>query len=234
MERFNAIRQSLLFLALSAWVFLLLSLGSFHATDWPTHTVFPYPPTQNLCGSAGAWIAYYCFVGVGQGVFPILFFSGVCLALLLFKSRISDVWLRVIGLMLLSTAFAAAIHHLRPGSATSLPEGHGGLLGIAASTFLQAHFSTVGTRLILLTAILIGLLLAADDLVLRMPGYANVAIAGVKERVPAIGQFKFSFPEMPKLPALPRFATRDALNRTAKPQCAFHDDEDDEPLKPSV
>src|SRR5438094_5344806 len=218
MERFNAIRQSLLFLALSAWVFLLLSLGSFHATDWPTHTVFPYPPTQNLCGSAGAWIAYYCFVGVGQGVFPILFFSGVCLALLLFKSRISDVWLRVIGLMLLSTAFAAAIHHLRPGSATSLPEGHGGLLGIAASTFLQSHFNTVGTRLVLLTAILIGLLLAADALVLRVPGYANVAIEGVKERVPATGTFKFNLPGIPKLPTLPKWVTKGELKRTPKTQ----------------
>src|SRR5438067_10557672 len=116
MERTNVLRQVSLFLALGAWAFLLLSLGSFHSTDWPSHTVYPWPAIQNLCGTAGAWVAYYCFLAIGQGVFPILFFSGVLLALIMCRSRISDVWLRVIGLMLLSTAFAAAVHHIRPGS----------------------------------------------------------------------------------------------------------------------
>ncbi len=244
MQRSNAIRNSVLFLGIAVWIFLLLSLGSFHPTDWPSHEVFPYPTMQNACGSAGAWTAYYCFVGVGQGVFPILFFSGICLALLVFKSRVSDVWLRVIGLMLLATAFAATIHHLRPGSANGLPEGHGGLLGIAVSSFLQAHFSVWGTRLVLITATFIGLLLAADDLVLQMPGYANLAMATVRQRVPSLPrlpQFKFNFPDLPKLPALPRFITRDAANtldlapakKNTKRQ-NLDDDDDDEPLKPAV
>src|SRR3954452_13177355 len=107
MERTNVIRNTLLFLALGAWAFLLLALGSFHATDWPSHTVYPWPATQNLCGTAGAFIPYYCFLAIGQGVFPVLFFSGVLLALALFKNRVSDMWLRVIGLLLLSIAFAA-------------------------------------------------------------------------------------------------------------------------------
>ncbi|HEX8522145.1 MAG TPA: DNA translocase FtsK [Tepidisphaeraceae bacterium] len=250
LERSNAIRNSALFLGIAAWIFLLLSLGSFHPTDWPSHEVFPYPAIQNACGSAGAWVAYHCFLGVGQGVFPILFFSGVCLALLVFKSRVSDIWLRVIGLMLLATAFAATVHHLRPGSANGLPEGHGGLLGIAVSSFLQAHFSIWGTRLVLITATFIGLLLAADDLVLQMPQYANVALAGVRERVPSLPQlpqFRFNFPELPKLPSLPRFITRDALRssdnaptplklkgeKSAK-QTNAQDDDLDEPLKPPV
>src|SRR3954462_664030 len=172
MERSNLIRRTALFLACSAWAFLLLSLGSFHPTDWPSHEVFPYPPIQNLCGSAGAFVAYYCFLAIGQGVFPVLFFSGVMLALVLFKNRVSDMWLRAIGLLLLSTAFAAAVHHIRPGSAGSFPEGHGGLLGITASAYLQSHFNVWGTRLILLTGMFIGLLLAADDLVLRAPAVA--------------------------------------------------------------
>src|SRR5436190_14985495 len=96
MERSNVLRQVALFLACGAWAFLLLSLGSFRPTDWPSHQVFPYPPIANVCGSAGAFVAYYCFVAIGQGVFPVLFFTGVCLALVLFKNRVSDVWLRVI------------------------------------------------------------------------------------------------------------------------------------------
>ena len=56
MERTNVLRQVSLFLALGAWAFLLLSLGSFHSTDWPSHTVYPWPATQNLCGTAGAFV----------------------------------------------------------------------------------------------------------------------------------------------------------------------------------
>jgi DNA segregation ATPase FtsK/SpoIIIE, S-DNA-T family len=219
-ERTNIARNAGLFLAIGVWSFLLLALGSFQPTDWPSHTVFPHPATQNLCGTAGAFVAYYLFLAIGQGVFPMLFFTGVLLALAAFGNRVSDVWLRTIGLMLLCAAFAAAVHQLRPGSVNSFPEGHGGIVGIGASSFLQAHFNTVGTRLILLTAILIGLLLAADDLVLRTPGLVGGAINHVKERapgamaafpsMPSMPAMRFNFPALPKLPSLPKFVTKDA------------------------
>ncbi|HYO08854.1 MAG TPA: DNA translocase FtsK [Tepidisphaeraceae bacterium] len=220
MERNYVLRQTALFLALAAWAFLLLALGSFSPTDWPSHTVFPWPPMQNLCGSAGAFVAYYCFLAIGQGVFPVLFFSGVLLALVLFKNRVSDVWLRVIGLLLLSTAFAAAVHHLKPGSMNGFPEGHGGLLGITASTFLQSHFSVWGTRLILLTGILIGMLLAADDLVLRTPGVAMATVQHVREMAPNLNlpKFNFNFPSLPKLPSLPNFKTRESMAMLRPPR----------------
>jgi S-DNA-T family DNA segregation ATPase FtsK/SpoIIIE len=245
MERSNVLRQVSLFVACAAWAFLLLSLGSFHSTDWPSHTVYPWGPVLNLCGSAGAYVAYYCFLAIGQGVFPVLFFTGVLLALLMCKSRVSDVWLRVVGLLLLSTAFAAAVHHIRPGSMNGFPEGHGGLLGITASTFLQSHFSVWGTRLILLTGILVGLLLAADDLVLRTPGIAVATINHMKDIAPAMPQLKFNFPQFPKLPSLPRFVTRDAVEsrtpkmlKMPKPKSSAKaqatDDADDEELKPPV
>ncbi len=199
-----------LFLASGIWLFMLFSLGSFHPTDWPSHAVYPYPPIQNVCGSAGALIAYYCFLAIGQGVFPMLFFSGVCLAVLFQQNRLTDIWLRVVGLMVLSVGFAAFVHHFRPGSTSGFPEGHGGIIGIGTAAFLQAHFNTIGTRLVLLTAIFIGLLLAADDLVLKAPGLAVQAYSSVKSHTPKI---RFSFPALPKLPALPGFITRDAGQR---------------------
>src|ERR1051325_9189809 len=134
MERENIWRRTLLFVGTATWIFLLLSLGSFHRDDWPSHQVYPYPPIQNLCGKVGAFFAYYIFLVIGQGVFPILFFSGICLALYLFRNRVSDVWLRGIGLFVLSIAFAAMVHNLRPGTVSGFPEGHGGIIGISAST----------------------------------------------------------------------------------------------------
>src|SRR2546426_456960 len=100
MDRRNMARRIVLFLALGAWGFLLVSMASFHPEDWPSHQVYPYAPIQNLCGAAGAYVAYHLFFAIGQGVFPILLFSGLCLALLLFHNKISDLWLRGIGLAL--------------------------------------------------------------------------------------------------------------------------------------
>jgi len=212
-QRSNIIRPIGLFLGCALWFFLLFSLGSFHPTDWPSHCVYPYPPIQNVCGSVGALVAYYCFLAVGQGVFPVLFFSGVCLALLVYQGRLSDVWLRVAGLLILSIAFATTVHHFKPGSRSGFPEGQGGVIGIGTAAFLQTHFSTVGTRLVLLTAILIGLLLAADDLVLRAPGFAVNAYSSVRTFKPRI---KFSFPVLPRLPSLPNFITRDAVRPSSR------------------
>src|SRR5215207_1926375 len=123
MDRTYLFRRTFLFLAAGTWLFFMLSLASFHTNDWPSHEVYPYPPIQNLCGAAGAWLSYHAFLYVGQGVFPVLFFTGVCVALVIFNNRIGDWWLRTIGLTLLAVAFAAAIHHFRPGSTTSFPEG---------------------------------------------------------------------------------------------------------------
>src|SRR3954447_25922093 len=111
MERSNLLRNILLFVGFAVWAFLLLSLGSFHPTDWPAHHVWPYPPIGNLCGTVGAFVAYWASLAVGQGVFPLLFFGGVCLVLLFFDARIGDLWIRAVGLILLTVAFAAACHH---------------------------------------------------------------------------------------------------------------------------
>src|SRR5262245_30748392 len=228
MERSHIIRQSLVALAIGAWCFLMLSLASFHATDWPSHSVYPYPPTQNLCGHAGAFVAYYSFLALGQGVFPIVFFSGVCLALVIFKNRVGDLWLRAVGLLLLAVGFAAVVHSLKPGSFNGMPEGHGGLLGIVTSTFLQSHFNVVGARLILLTAMLVGLLLVADDLVLRTPGYVGAMAATVREHAPVLPRMKinFKFPPLPRLPSVPGFVTRDAAKKSVATQLSEEDDEE--------
>lgn len=232
----NLLRNTFVIAGAGVWIFLLLALGSFSATDWPSHAVYPHPPTSNVCGKVGSFVAYYCFLAIGQGVFPVLFFSGVAVAMWLFKHRVGDIWLRIVGLTVLTIAFSAAVHHLKPGSPSGFPEGHGGVLGITASSFLQSHFNTTGTRLVLVTAILVGLFLAADDLVLRTPGVAIGAWHEVKQRAPGL---KFNFGSIPKLPSLPSFRTKDSTMLKPRASAATLgrkqlDDDDDEPLKPPV
>ncbi|HEX2974202.1 MAG TPA: DNA translocase FtsK, partial [Tepidisphaeraceae bacterium] len=233
MDRENLRRHLWLFLGIGAWVFFLLALASFNPDDWPSHRGYPYGPIQNLCGPAGALVAYHLFSAMGPGVFPILFFTGICLALLVFHNKVRDLWLRGIGLALLSVAFASLVHLIQPGSQDGFPEGHGGILGILASSFLKSHFSTAGTALILVTSFLVGLLLTADDLVIRAPGLLGQAVQTVKARTP---QIKWSFPTLPKLPALSRFITRDSVQaqKRAGDEKTVTEEEDEGPLRPAA
>src|SRR5690242_2160707 len=212
MERSHLFRNVALFLAVGGWIFLLLAFLGFNVADWPSHAVDPNPPTHNLCGTVGAFVAYWCFYAAGQGVFPVLFFLGAFLVVLLFKSKVSDVWMRAAGLVLLATAFAATVHHIHPGDYGGFPEGQGGVIDIGVAHFLQKYFSVAGTRLILLITFLVGLLLAADDLVLRTPGMMQTAFETVRDRAPHV---RWNFVSIPRLPALPGFVTRDAA--TGKP-----------------
>src|SRR4051812_28350063 len=147
MNRENLPKTLSFFLAVGVWVFLLLSFWSFSPTDWPSHAVDPHPPTANLCGTVGAFIAYWSYLTVGQGVYPILLFTGAMIGVFFWRSALGDVWMRTIGLGMISVAFAAAVHHFSPGSRTGLPEGRGGVLGIGADHFLHHYFSTAGTLL---------------------------------------------------------------------------------------
>jgi len=180
MARENLKRNVFLLGGIAAWVFFFLAIASFHAADWPSHAVYPFEPTQNLCGPTGAMAAYWMLVVIGQGVYPLLFFTGACLAAICLRTRITDIWLRLAGLTILCTAVAALVHHFSPGSAHSLPEGQGGFVGIVTATFLQQQFNTVGTRLVLGFAIIVGLLLTADDLLLRTPAFVAAAAATVR------------------------------------------------------
>jgi S-DNA-T family DNA segregation ATPase FtsK/SpoIIIE len=175
MERKDVCRRVGLFLAIGLWFFFFVALASFRYDDWPSHRAFPHDSVQNLCGPVGAALAYGCYVLIGQGIFLILFFAGLCLAIWVSKSKITDLWLRAVGLVLLTVAFAATVHAIHPGGG-GFPEGNGGLLGIKTSYFLQAHFNKVGALILLAMSFTVGLVLAADDLVLRVPGVVGQAI----------------------------------------------------------
>jgi S-DNA-T family DNA segregation ATPase FtsK/SpoIIIE len=203
-----------------AWAFMLLSIGSFSPVDWPSHAVYPYPPIGNLCGPAGAFVAYWMFLIVGQGAFPLLLFTGIALVFHVAHYHINDLWMRGLGLLLMVVAFAAAVHHIHPGSANGFPEGQGGILGIGASSYLQSHFGTAGTRLWLMVSLLIGLLLAADDLVLAAPAAIGHLLGVLR------------LPAMPRL-ALPALG-RSGANASGPIQRMVKPDEEPEDMKMPV
>jgi DNA segregation ATPase FtsK/SpoIIIE, S-DNA-T family len=234
MNRPHIPRTIMLLCGIAGWMFMLLALCSFHPTDWPSHAVYPYPPTQNLCGPTGALLAYGLFVVFGQGVYLLLLFGGISLAALCFSKRINDAWLRLIGLALMCTTFSAFVHHFAHGSRSGLPEGQGGFIGIGTAAFLQDHFNTVGTRLVLLTGMVIGLLLAADDLVLGAPAVITDAASALRNGA-ALPKPSFGFAGLLRLPSFfeRRSSTETLRPKTVKPPQQRPDEEEDD-LKPAV
>ena len=86
------------------------------------------------------------------------------------------------------------------------------MIGITAATFLQSHFSVWGTRLILLTGMFIGLLLAADDLVLRTPGVAMATMQQVRiVRTGSAAASEVQFSDIAKTAVDEGFVTRDTV-----------------------
>ncbi len=149
-----------------AWVALL----TFDAHDWPSPAAWPANfPTRNAAGRGGALLAYVLLHYLGEGAYPLVLFATVGAIARLARDSITDLPLRMIGVALLVTVTSTAVAMIAPQSVRGLPEGNGGILGIATLAALQRYFSSAGMALILLCSLLVGLLLAADDLVLRAP-----------------------------------------------------------------
>jgi len=89
---------------------------------------------------------------------------------------VGDLWLRFIGLVVLTVGLAALFAEMGWGL-VGLPEGDGGVFGIASAGFLRQHFGPAGTRLALILSCVAGLVLVADELAvtapLRMLGFAR-------------------------------------------------------------
>ncbi|MDD4889722.1 MAG: DNA translocase FtsK [Phycisphaerae bacterium] len=166
----RVLRSTVGLVGLVASLFLLVALVSFSPYDPPSPKagVWSRPP-HNWCGPAGAFLAYHLFYYVGSGGYTLLLFTVGGFGWFMVAQRVPDAYLRVIGVALLvvSTACAAAL--VSPADATSLPEGNGGVVGVAVTDFLARYFNTFGTVLALIGSAGVGLVLAADAIVVALP-----------------------------------------------------------------
>ncbi|MBN2456744.1 MAG: DNA translocase FtsK 4TM domain-containing protein [Sedimentisphaerales bacterium] len=162
------------FTAIAFLVLLLFSCISFDIGDWPSKFVYPHnQPSSNICGRIGAFCAYYLLYYVGPGVFVVLVSSIVLLAGRLVKKRISEPFLRVVGLSLLTVAVSASFYCLWPHKIYHFPIGSGGVLGVASIHFLRSYFALLGTFILILATLLVGLVLAADTLMITLLGWLS-------------------------------------------------------------
>ncbi len=168
----DVIRYIIIACAWAVWIFFMLACLSFNPADpvgsYSTNTYYVNagPPT-NWCGHYGASLAYLLVSRIGPGVYLALLSAGLSLGVWSAGKSLRQLPLRLIGATLLVCVISAAFHLLRFSSA--LEAGSGGKLGHGIGEFLYQRFNATGSWLILLLTLSVGLLLAADELVLALP-----------------------------------------------------------------
>ena len=200
---------------LCACALLLCSVLSFDMGDAPSEYVWPHnEPEANWIGKLGAVAGYYLLYYFGPGVVVGLF--GVVAGLFSHLSgrTLTQPVLRAIGLVLVTAAISTGWFLLWPDSnqeslvyrvvgrlyaGGDFPWGNGGILGVAAGTFLPIHLSQLGTWLILAFSVMVGAVVAADTVVLTLArwfglgilkffGLAGPAFSAAKEQSQALGE----------------------------------------------
>jgi len=149
---------------------LLLALGSFHHADWPSKAVAVHnEPAANLLGNAGAALAYWTYAIFGFGTWLAVLLGAAALAAMPFGFRPQHLWLRAIGAGILVLA-VGAIHALWFPRLGPVAGVEAGLIPQWAAAELAARFSGFATSVILLCAAVVGAVVAADEVVFRIPG----------------------------------------------------------------
>ncbi len=170
MVDYSRLKTDLVALGLLAiTVFAALSLLSFDAADPPSHLVYPVRaiPT-NLCGPAGAHLAFALRAALGIGAYLVL--AGlVVFDLALFSRREQQgTPIRMIGGLLILLSACSASQFLLPGMEGGHVVGSGGYVGAWIRSVLEAQFALGGSLILILSLFTAGMLLATDLIFFRL------------------------------------------------------------------
>jgi len=148
-----------------AGLICLLSLVSYNVDDTGFYTTAPAYPVHNWIGPVGAWISFVLFICLGYSAFliPVFIFTWVTV---MFTSGLTTRPLLRAGGGLLTIVLVSAWLALLPVSGqkvmiSSMNVTRGGLSGVIISKYLLSYLGTGGAHIVLLTAILLSLFLAA-------------------------------------------------------------------------
>ena len=149
-------------------LFLAGSLLSFHPADPPSEAVYPpNQPVRNWCGGAGAHVAYGLMSAIGDAAYPLVLFILAGSLLWVSRDTVDNKVFRVIGAAMLVVAVAVVSAMIAVDA--RLPEGNGGVLGLAAWLYLEPRLGTFGTVLLLVPTTVVGLLLLTDTWLIILP-----------------------------------------------------------------
>lgn len=151
----------------------------------PDISVYPINATvQNACGSLGALISAIMLEAVGIGVCLLIAAGGGIATALLVRGEMNAPVLRSLGgcIVLTAACTAAAMTSIELNNMPVV--GNGGYLGAMGSTFLLQHFHPVGSWILTLSVLAVGLLLTTDYMLVYagkkvVVGGANASRRGI-------------------------------------------------------
>ena len=150
------------------WTFFFVSLASFNPADPPSHTVAVHSlEITNLCGPIGAYVAYWSYYLLGIGVWVILLATGTWLGICVSGRTLDHIALRGLGVALTAIT-VSCFHQLLFPETGPMAGSPAGLVPYFIVSELAPRFSRFGSGLIILVALAVGLLIAADQVVFRL------------------------------------------------------------------
>ena len=152
------------------WAFFVLALASFSSADPPSHVVAVHnQDIANLCGQVGAAVAYWALHVMGLGAWILAVAAGSLIVLRLFGRQLSHLPLRLAGVLLVAVCIPA-LHALLLPTWGGLAGAPGGVLGHAIDGVLTPRLGGFGAGLCLFILLMVGAIIAADELVVAAPG----------------------------------------------------------------
>ncbi len=164
-------RYCFILLLTGAVLLIWLSLLSFSPTDPPSKVMFPArTPVDNAAGIVGAHLSYWLLYWLGGGAYMAVLFASIAAVILMFGGRIGDVRWRLGGVALLVIVTSSGVELWSGGGDADFLESSSGVLGSVTGRLLGLRFGMTGASVILAIMFGLGLMLSADQLVLRVPG----------------------------------------------------------------
>ena len=164
------LRWSLWIVGAGFWLFMAAAMVSFHEGDAPSQAVAVHnETTQNLGGAVGSFFAFWTYHLLGIGSWLLMIGAACWLVLSARGRRLNQPLLRSIGLIIAAVAFSG-FHALWFPDTGSMAGSPAGLLAHATIDGLAARIGGLGTFLVLVATLLIGLIIAMDEIMLALPG----------------------------------------------------------------
>ncbi len=166
------------------WLLLLAAMVSYSPTDSPNDAVWSaHHQPANWAGSIGAFVAHKIFRMLGSGAWIGMAGLLAWLASEIICKPIKDMPLRAAGVIVALLGWVM-LTSLWFTSAASWPQGPGGLLGLLLATQVEPRFGMIGSSLLGLAVIVVGAILAADDVLNYVGKALLLKLGGLRDLRP--------------------------------------------------
>jgi S-DNA-T family DNA segregation ATPase FtsK/SpoIIIE len=163
------LRHAAWILVAACWLFLVVSLTGHDAADWPSSSVSIHnDAVQNPTGIVGATVAHWAFTIAGAGCWVILAGALAGLIALAKGYHLSHPIIRIFGMILCALA-VGTLDVAWFGGFSGTETAPGGLIPEFFANQLLIRFNVVGVSLWMITAIALGLVVSADELLFNLP-----------------------------------------------------------------